>query len=55
MKMKSSMKKIYSDKQFEDNSLTVMQMIAEYQMSTKSSLALSVEKISKRLKFLFPN
>jgi hypothetical protein len=44
-----AMNKIYSNKEVDPNSISVMQMIAEYQVSTKTSLLNSVETISKRI------
>ena len=46
---KSTMKRIYSDQAFPDDSLTILQMIAEYQTSTKSSMTFSIERISKSI------
>jgi hypothetical protein len=44
---KSTMNKIYSNKDLGDDTLTVMQMIGVYVTSTKSSLLYSLESISK--------
>jgi hypothetical protein len=44
---KSSMNKIYSNKDLGNDTLTVMQMIGVYVTSTKSSLLYSLERISK--------
>ena len=43
------MNKIYSNKEVDPNSISVMQMIAESQVSTKTSLLDSIETISKRI------
>ena len=53
---KSSMNKIYSNKDLGNDTLTVMQMIGVYVSSTKSSLLYSLERISKDVnKALFTN
>jgi hypothetical protein len=46
---KMSMNKIYSNKEVDPTAVSVMQMIAEYQVSTKTSLLDSIETISKRI------
>lgn len=48
-RFKMSMNKIYSNKEVDPTSVSVMQMIAEYQTSTKTSLLDSIETISKRI------
>lgn len=48
-RFKMAMNKIYSNKEVDPSSISVMQMIAEYQMSTKTSLLDSIETISKRI------
>ena len=48
-RFKMAMNKIYSNKEVDPNSISVMQMIAEYQVSTKTSLLDSIETISKRI------
>jgi hypothetical protein len=53
---KSSMNKIYSNKDLGNDTLTVMQMIGVYVTTTKSSLLYSLERISKDVnKALFTN
>lgn len=48
-RFKMTMNKIYSNKEVDPTSVSIMQMIAEYQVSTKTSLLDSIETISKRI------
>ena len=48
-RFKMSLNKIYSNKEVDPQSISVMQMIAEYQVVSKTSLIDSIETISKRI------